>query len=219
AVGQRWPGTASGKIRGIARWNVEIGSRMQNRSRRRGMTRVLRRIVGLALRQPYLAVGAMGASLLSAVAGLTLPKLYGSAVDQTLHLLTRAHQSGAPAREALVMTALLVVVAAVARGLLTGLSVFLAEACSHKVAYELRLRFLRQLHRLSCSFHDQMHSGELITRGMLDLEGIRDFIQGGMMQSLTLLLLILVSATLMGMTDLRMAALALAYVPIAIFAQ
>lgn len=183
------------------------------------MTVVLHRIVGLALRQRFLVVGAIGASLLSAVAGLTLPKLYGRAVDQTLHLLTHAHQSGAQAREALVITALLVAITAFARGLLTGLGVFLAEACSHKVAYELRLQFLSQLHRLSFSFHDKIHSGELITRGMLDLDAIRDFIQGGMMRSLTLLLLILVSATLMGATDPRMAALALSFVPIAIFAQ
>ena len=149
------------------------------------------------------------------MAGLTLPKFYGRAVDQAQHLLTHG---GEAARHALAVTALLVIVTAAARGLLTGFSGFLAEACSQKVAYDLRLQFFRQLQRLSFSFHDKMHSGELITRGMLDLEATRGFIQGGMMQSLTLLLLIASSAILMVATDARLAAFALAFVPIAGFA-
>lgn len=182
------------------------------------MPKVLRRIVVLALRHRLLVAGAIGSSLLAAVAGLTLPKLYGRAVDQAQHLLAHGAHGGEPTREALVVTAALVVVTAATRGLLTGLSGFMAETCSQKVAYELRLQFFRQLQRLSFSFHDKMHSGELITRGMLDLEATRGFIQGGMMQSLTLLLLIVSAATLMVATDARMAALALAFVPIAGFA-
>ncbi len=182
------------------------------------MPKVLRRIVGLALRHRLLVAGAIGSSLLAAIAGLTLPKLYGHAVDQAQHLIVHGALGGEAARQALVTSAVLVAVTAATRGVLTGLSGFLAEACSQKVAYELRLQFFRQLQRLSFSFHDRMHSGELITRGMLDLEATRGFIQGGMMQSLTLLLLIVSSATLMVATDARMAALALAFVPIAGFA-
>ncbi|HMP61579.1 MAG TPA: ABC transporter transmembrane domain-containing protein, partial [Phenylobacterium sp.] len=83
------------------------------------------------------------------------------------------------------------------------------------VAYDLRMDFFQQLQRLSFGFHDKIHSGDLITRGMLDLEGTRAFIQGGMMQSLTLILLLSAATFMMVSTDPVMAALALAFVPIA----
>ena len=52
---------------------------------------------------------------------------------------------------------------------------------------------------------------------MLDLEGTRMFIQNGMMQCLTLILLLVGASALMIADDPKMAALGLAHVPIAIF--
>jgi len=104
------------------------------------------------------------------------------------------------------------------QGLLTGFSGFQAEWVSQKVAYRLRLDYFRQLQRLSFGFHDKIHSGDLITRGMLDLEGARMFIQNGMMQCLTLVLLLAGASTLMILDDPKMAALGLMFVPIAVVA-
>ena len=36
-----------------------------------------------------------------------------------------------------------------------------------------------KVQRLSFSYHDKIHSGDLITRGMLDLEAVKRFIEGG----------------------------------------
>ena len=104
----------------------------------------------------------------------------------------------------------------VVQGVLTGLSGFQAEWVSQKVAYRLRLDFFRQLQRLSFGFHDKIHSGDLITRGMIDLEGTRMFIQNGMMMSLTLVLLLVVATWMMFATDPVMALLALAFVPFSV---
>ena len=64
-----------------------------------------------------------------------------------------------------------------------------------------------ELQRLSFGFHDRIHSGDLITRGMLDLEGTRIFIQQGMLQAGSLLLLLSFSVYMMVRTDLAMAAI------------
>ncbi|MET0273104.1 MAG: ABC transporter ATP-binding protein, partial [Phenylobacterium sp.] len=119
------------------------------------------------------------------------------------------------AGQALLLTAALVIAASTVRGGLTGYAGYLAEVVSQKVGYDLRIALFQQLQRLSFSFHDKIHSGDLITRGMLDLEGARAFIQGGMMQSFSLVLLLAVATTQMFATDLTMALLALAFVPIA----
>ena len=123
----------------------------------------------------------------------------------------------APARTALWVSGGVVIAVTLVQGVLTGLSQFQAEWVSQKVAYQLRLDYFRQLQRLSFGFHDKIHSGDLITRGMIDLEGTRMFIQNGMMQSLTLVLLLAVATWMMFSTDSVMALLALAFVPFSVF--
>jgi ATP-binding cassette, subfamily B, multidrug efflux pump len=59
------------------------------------MPRVLRRIMGLALRYPGLVALAVGCSIGAALFSLTLPRLFGQAVDQA-HLLL-ARQPAGPA--------------------------------------------------------------------------------------------------------------------------
>jgi ATP-binding cassette subfamily B protein len=103
------------------------------------------------------------------------------------------------------------------QGVLTGLGGYQGERISQKVAYHLRLDYFKHLQRLPFGFHDKIHSGDLITRGMIDLEGTRMFIQSGMMQSLTLVLLLVVATTMMFRADPILALLALTFVPISIF--
>ena len=71
------------------------------------------------------------------------------------------------------------------------------------------------MQRLPFGFHDRIHSGDLITRGMLDLEGARVFIQGGLMMVLSLALLLVFAGWQMLHTDLTMGLIGLAFVPIA----
>jgi ATP-binding cassette subfamily B protein len=81
------------------------------------------------------------------------------------------------------------------------------------VAYDLRRDFYGQLQRLSFSFHDAVHSGELITRGMLDLEGVRMFFSTGLLRIVLLAVLIGCGAWLLLSTDLLLGAMALSFVP------
>lgn len=183
----------------------------------KAMPGVLKRIIRLALRYRGGGALAVGCSLGSAIASLTLPKLFGHAVDQATRLLSQGPAMAESAREALLVTAGLVILASSIRGLLTGFGGYVAEVVSQKVGYDLRIAFFQQLQRLSFSFHDRIHSGDLITRGMLDLEGARAFIQGGMMQSFTLVLLLSVATAMMFATDPGMAMIGLLFVPIAGF--
>ena len=174
------------------------------------MPRVLRRIVRDAVaRAPGRVALAMGASLCAAVASLSLPRLLGRAVNAAQRLASDH------AAHALLPIALLVVVATAARGLFTGLANYEAEWVSQKVAYRYRLDFFAQLQRLSFGFHDHIHSGDLVTRGMLDLEGARSFIQNGMLTALTLGLLLGIAAWRMFAADPTLAMIGLAFTPIA----
>ena len=196
----------------------------------KAMPHILRRIVLMALRMEPLQVAlAILSALGAAVASLAVPRLFGRAVDQVSGLLNAlerardAHQAAklalltAQAEHALWISAALVVGVSVIQGLLTGLSGYQAEWVSQKVAYQLRLDYFRQLQRLSFGFHDKIHSGDLITRGMIDLEGTRMFIQNGMMMALTLVLLLGAATWLMFASDPVMAVLALLFVPVSVY--
>ena len=87
------------------------------------------------------------------------------------------------------------------------------EAIGHCIGYELRLAFYKNIQRLSFGFHDRVHTGDLITRGMLDLEGVRMFISTGIVRLVMLIVLIGGATLLMLKTDLLLTILALSFVP------
>ncbi len=59
---------------------------------------------------------------------------------------------------------------------------YFGEAVGHHTGYELRLAFYEKIQRLSFSYHDKVHTGDLITLGMLDLDGVRMFFATGMLR-------------------------------------
>ena len=197
----------------------------------KAMPHILRRIVVMSLRVDRTQVIlAILCSLGAAVATLIVPRLFGASVNQVAALLkavkgAEAAHAGlgrqallqSQSMHALWVTAGLIIVASVVQGLLTGLGGFQAERVSQKVAYHMRLDYFRHLQRLPFGFHDKIHSGDLITRGMIDLEGTRMFIQNGMMQSLTLVLLLVVATVMMFIASPILALMALAFVPVSIF--
>ncbi|CAG0965195.1 Putative multidrug export ATP-binding/permease protein [Myxococcaceae bacterium] len=141
------------------------------------------------------------------------PELFGLATRQAYELVIDGHAHVASPRAALLATALMIVAACALRGTLTGLQGYFGEVVAQRVGYDLRLAFFEKLQRLSFGFHDANHSGDLIARGMLDLEGVRAFLESGVLRALVLLLLVGVGAwRLLGM-DLRLGLIALSFVP------
>ena len=178
------------------------------------MPRVLGRIARLTLRYPWRFGLTVLTSLLAAAASLAIPRGLRIAIDQAFGML-KAGTTGGHAQQALLLAAALVVAATAARGLLTMAAGYQGEYLSQRVALDLRLQFFQQLQRLSFGFHDRVHSGDLITRGMLDLEGARTFINGALLQALSLVMLLGFVSWMMFSLDPVMAALGLSFVPIA----
>jgi ATP-binding cassette subfamily B protein len=77
------------------------------------------------------------------------------------------------------------------------------------------MAYYAQLQRLSFGFHDRVHSGELITRGMLDIEGIRMVINAGVIRLVLISILVGAGATLLLRTEPLLGLIALSFVPFA----
>ncbi|MFT4198715.1 MAG: ABC transporter ATP-binding protein [Pseudoxanthomonas sp.] len=177
------------------------------------MPRMLARVLRLTLHQPVPMALATASSLVATVAALLMPGLLGAAVDDAQRLLLAGAARASLAHAALWHTALLVVAAAAARGGLQMASGYFGEVAGQRVGRDLRLAFFDQLQRLGFDYHDRTHSGDLISRGMLDLEGMRGFVENGLQRLLSLLMLLGIGSWLMLRTDPQMALLALSFVP------
>ena len=173
---------------------------------------VLVRITRMALRHPWQVGLALGSAVIAAILQLTIPRLLGRAVDQTQTVLTAGAQ-GHDADSALWATALALLAVSVCRGIFTMLQNYFGEAVGHHVGYQLRLACYEKIQRLSFSYHDTIHSGDLITVGMLDLEGVRMFFSTGIVRALLLTVLIGVGAYLLLSTDVVLGLAALSFVP------
>ena len=183
----------------------------------RAMPLVLRRIARLAMAHWGRLLIAAACALGGRVFDLLQPFLLGRAVNQVSAIVTSGGGSGAAAQAALWRVALMVVGVMTASGLLSMVSGYEGEYVSQKVGYKLRLDFFAQLQRLSFGYHDKIHSGDLITRGMLDIEGVRNVIVMGMLSSVSLALLITVAAYRLLTVDFWIGLLALSFVPFTIW--
>ena len=132
------------------------------------------------------------ATILAAIFQLFVPQYVGQAVDQVQGLLAGAADAAvrAAARDALVHTAVLLMGASVLRGLCAMVQNYQGEAVGQLIGYRLRLDYYRKLQTLSFSWHDRVHSGDLMTRGILDIEGIRLWVNTGILRLLLLPVLI-----------------------------
>ncbi len=125
----------------------------------------------------------------------------------------RAVQLARFAENALLTTALILLAVSILRGLFTMIQNYFAEAVGHHIGYELRLACYEKIQRLSFSFHDSVHSGDLITIGMLDLEGVRMYFSTAVVRTVLLTMLVGLGAYMLLSTDLVLGLVALSFVP------
>ena len=143
-----------------------------------------------------LAAGAMGSTVL-------IPYLTGRAIDAI-----RGHH-----RHDLLMWALAITLAGLARLVLSVFRRLIAGRVSLGVELDLRNRLYSQLQRLELSFFDRQQTGQLMSRATVDLQSVRFFLGYGLIFIAQSLLTILLAAAAMFALQPGLAALALAPVP------
>lgn len=173
---------------------------------------IITRITVMALRHPWQTTFAIGATFIASGFQLMIPQLLGHAIDQAQGIVV-GDAANTDAQDALLITALLLLGASILRGLFTMVQNYFSEAVGHHIGYELRLACYEKIQRLSFSFHDSIHSGDLITIGLLDLEGVRMYFSTALVRMILLSVLIGIGAYLLLSTDFVLGLLALSFVP------
>jgi ATP-binding cassette subfamily B multidrug efflux pump len=173
----------------------------------------LLRIIRLALKHPWRVVTAFLTTIIAANFQLLIPQFLGQAVDHAHGLLVGGGASVDEAQAALLAAALMLLGASVLRGIFTMLHNYIGESVGHMIGYGLRLAYYEKLQRLSFGFYDRVHTGDLITRGLLDLEGVRMFFSAGLVRLVLLANLIGIGSALVISSDTVLGLLSLSFVP------
>jgi len=189
---------------------VEVMAPADTVSWRKGLA-TMWRVTRYAGETPWQVVTALLATLIAATLQLVIPRLLGQAVDQTQALLAGAGRDAAEA--ALWTTAALVLGVSILRGVFATLQNYYSEAVGHHSGYRLRLQFYDKIQHLSFGFHDSVHSGDLITLGLLDIEGARMFFSTGLIRFVLLVILIGIGGYGLIVIDPLLGLLALSFVP------
>ena len=180
-----------------------------------GSFRVLMRIVRMAFDYPgLLAIGLVfivGASIFQ----LFIPLLIGDGVDTVEEVFTSPDADTDALRRTLIITALFLLGSAVLRGMFTFGHMYISENIAQRLGYRLRMMYYEKLQRLSFAYHDRVHTGDLLTRGLLDIEGIRAFASRGLLRVVYLAIFVSTGTFLMMRVDWELALISLSFVPIA----
>jgi ABC-type multidrug transport system fused ATPase/permease subunit len=146
----------------------------------------------------------------AAISALAIPKVLGVSVNRVL-------ESGERDVSQLYLLALVLLLAGVAQGLFAFWQTFLAESTSQMVAYDLRNAYFDRLQHLSFGFHDKQMTGALMSRATVDVEGVRMFVNMGAIRFGFVAAMVLGIAVVMFLTDVKLALVSLAFVPILIW--
>jgi len=103
-------------------------------------------------------------------------------------------------------------------GLIRGASVYgqayLSEVLAQKLAYKIRNIFYDHVQYMDFSFHDEFHTGNLMSRAITDVEAMRMFVIGGMIRGPYFILLFISVSIILIYNDLTLGIAAMSFMPI-----
>ena len=139
--------------------------------------------------------------------------MLGEGVDQAFTLFQDGSHNRGEIESLLLGTAITVLIVALLRGTTGFAQMFLGETLSQRVSNRLRMLYFDKLQLLSFSFHDRVHTGQLMSRGLSDIEGVRMFVQTGLVQIVRVLVVLVAAGVFIAMIDWQLAVLSLSFVP------
>ena len=170
--------------------------------------RMLLRITAYGLRRKRLALITGVAFAVASIPPLAAPKLAGLAIDEAL-------SSGSHGR--LLTLAGIIAAVSLLRAALGYASMYLAEAISQRVAYDLRRDFFDQLQNLSQEFHDKQMTGNLMSKATVDVDAIRMYIAFGFLAGFGSLTVFTTAVVIMMLTNWVLGLVTFAFLPVIIW--
>ncbi len=168
------------------------------------MSSSLVRALTFVRRYRGVAALAVVAVLLASAADLISPQLLRQLIDvgiqqQDFRVILR--------------NSILLVVVAIFGGVASFVQGYLSARASHGAAFEMRNVIFDKLQDLSFSWHDRAQTGQLITRVTSDVDLVRDFVGGGLVQAVSAVLLLVGAVVVLLMMNVTLALVSFLVVP------
>lgn len=97
------------------------------------------------------------------------------------------------------------------------LSRFMVLGASRRIVFDIRNRFFSQLQRLSASFYDARRTGDLMSRGINDLQLIRSLYGPGMMNALNTTVAYIATVTILLNINVRLTLISFSIYPVLLY--
>ncbi len=158
----------------------------------------------------YLLYASLGvtAVLAAAAADLVSPQLLRRIIDQGIEKADY---------QVIFTGAVWLVGVAVLGGIASFLQGYFSAKASHGSAFQMRNQIFDKLQRLSFAYHDRAQTGQLITRVTSDVDQVRDFVGGGLVQVVSSAVMLVGAVVLLFRMNVKLAALSMLVVPATIF--
>jgi len=147
-------------------------------------------------------------TILTGIFLLATPQIIEWALDHT-HLA-----QGKLETDTLLLAGLAILGTSLLRGLFYYLQQYEGEKLSQQIAYDLRNDIYDRLQRLSFAYHDKAQIGQIMSRATQDVEGVRFYINQGVIRLIYTLALIFIAFGLMVAANWKLALVSCAVLPI-----
>ncbi len=179
---------------------------------------ILQRITKMAWRYPKRLVVAYISFSLAIGFSLSIPYVFGIAIDQLVEYLPGGEIEGKDvAVSTLVLLALGILGLAVGQGIFDFLRTYSTDSLSQIVAYDIRNAIYDKLQHLSFAYHDKEHTGDLMSKATSDVEAVRRFVAMGLVRSLEVAVRLVVITVILALTNWELALISLGCIPFLVF--
>ena len=146
---------------------------------------------------------------------LWIPYLLGTSVDRAYEKIS----SNSTDFSILWILASLIILVSILRGIFAFLLQYNGEKIANGISADLRNLFHKKLQSQTYKYHDRIHTGNLMSRGILDIEGVKMFVTTGLLRTFEIMTLIFFGSYLLLRTDLQIGLIAFGFIiPVALIA-
>lgn len=141
---------------------------------------------------------------ISTAASLIVPRMLMSGIDAAL---------GSGSQTTVLIAAVVIVGASAVRGFSDYGNQYMTQVVSQQGSYEIRNKLYDHIQKLSFAYHDRSQTGQLVSRGTVDVEAVRQFLSMGLLGMIQTVLLMVGIAGVLIYTDWELALITLAFIP------
>ena len=139
---------------------------------------------------------------------LWLPYLLGTSVDTAYEKINSESNDFS----SLWILAISIISVSALRGIFAFILQFNGEKIANRISSDLRSKFHKKLQSQTYKYHDRIHTGNLMSRGIMDIEGVKVFVTTGLFRTFEIISLMLAGSYLLFRTDWQIGVIAFGFI-------